>query len=103
MYSYIYFIFSRTFSSQLYVFSGWCEAFRADGDSLFFTESVFKFSEHDVSTEKALVQTTYTHRVSSPTVFLQNQDKDPVLDTYFDQRIPVPDEKSEVIQGLMDL
>ncbi|XP_008317217.1 natural resistance-associated macrophage protein 2-like [Cynoglossus semilaevis] len=51
--------------------------------------------EHDVSTEKALVQTTYTHRVSSPTVFLQNQDKDPVSDTYFDQRIPVPDEKSE--------
>nr|XP_046252133.1 natural resistance-associated macrophage protein 2-like [Scatophagus argus] len=49
----------------------------------------------DVLEEKAIIQTTHTHRVSAPSVFLQKQDNDPVNSTYFDQKIPVPEGDSE--------
>lgn len=45
--------------------------------------------------EKAVIKTTHTHRVSAPSVFLQKQDNEPVSSTYFDQRVPVPEENSE--------
>ncbi|CAJ1084422.1 natural resistance-associated macrophage protein 2-like [Xyrichtys novacula] len=45
--------------------------------------------------EKAVIQTTHTHRVTPPSVFLQRQDNDPVSSTYFDQRVPVPEDHSE--------
>ncbi|TDH10205.1 hypothetical protein EPR50_G00072610 [Perca flavescens] len=44
----------------------------------------------DVEREKAAIQTTHTHRVSS--VFLQKQNNEPVSSTYFEQRVPVPEE-----------
>uniref|UniRef100_A0A8C9X1J6 Solute carrier family 11 member 2 n=1 Tax=Sander lucioperca TaxID=283035 RepID=A0A8C9X1J6_SANLU len=43
--------------------------------------------------EKAVIQTTHTHRVSS--VFLQKQNNEPVSSTYFEQRVPVPEEDSQ--------
>ncbi|XP_070766015.1 natural resistance-associated macrophage protein 2-like [Enoplosus armatus] len=49
----------------------------------------------DVVEEKAVISTTHTHRVSAPSVFLQKQDNEPVSSTYFDQRVPVPEEDSE--------
>ena len=51
--------------------------------------------------EKAVIQTTHTHSGSAPSVFLQKQDNDPVSGTYFDQRVPVPEEDGEVIHGNM--
>ncbi|XP_022618929.1 natural resistance-associated macrophage protein 2-like isoform X2 [Seriola dumerili] len=51
--------------------------------------------QDDVVGEKAVIQTTHTHRVSAPSVFLQKQDNDPVSSTYFDQRVPVPKDDSE--------
>uniref|UniRef100_A0A8C4IIT2 Solute carrier family 11 member 2 n=1 Tax=Dicentrarchus labrax TaxID=13489 RepID=A0A8C4IIT2_DICLA len=45
----------------------------------------------------AVIQTTHTHRVSAPSVFLQKHNNEPVSSTYFDQRVPVPEEDSEVI------
>lgn len=51
--------------------------------------------------EKAVIKTTHTHRVSAPSVFLQKQDNEPVSSTYFDQRVPVPEENSEVIHESM--
>ncbi|XP_034731547.1 natural resistance-associated macrophage protein 2-like isoform X2 [Etheostoma cragini] len=47
----------------------------------------------DVDREKALIQTTHTHRVSS--VFVQKQNHEPVSSTYFEQRVPVPEEDSQ--------
>ncbi|XP_038579402.1 natural resistance-associated macrophage protein 2-like [Micropterus salmoides] len=49
----------------------------------------------DMVEEKAVIKTTHTHRVSAPSVFLQKQDNEPVSSTYFDQRVPVPEENSE--------
>lgn len=49
--------------------------------------------------EKSVIQTTQTHRGPAPSVFLQKQDNDPVSGTYFDQRVPVPEEDGEVITG----
>ena len=46
-----------------------------------------------------MIQTTQTHRGPAPSVFLQKQDNDPVSGTYFDQRVPVPEEDGEVIYG----
>uniref|UniRef100_A0A671V4Z8 Natural resistance-associated macrophage protein 2-like n=1 Tax=Sparus aurata TaxID=8175 RepID=A0A671V4Z8_SPAAU len=45
--------------------------------------------------EKSVIQTTQTHRGPAPSVFLQKQDNDPVSGTYFDQRVPVPEEDGE--------
>nr|AEC05335.1 solute carrier family 11 member 2 isoform alpha [Dicentrarchus labrax] len=49
----------------------------------------------DLVEEKAVIQTTHTHRVSAPSVFLQKHNNEPVSSTYFDQRVPVPEEDSE--------
>ncbi|XP_031581610.1 natural resistance-associated macrophage protein 2-like isoform X1 [Oreochromis aureus] len=47
----------------------------------------------DVVEEKGVIQTTYTHRVhSTPSVFLQNHSDEPVSSTYFDEKVPVPEE-----------
>ncbi|KAF6715131.1 Natural resistance-associated macrophage protein 2 [Oryzias melastigma] len=51
--------------------------------------------------EKDVVRTTHTHRVSSPSVFLQNNDNDPPPATYFDQKIPVPEEDSALLWLLL--
>uniref|UniRef100_A0A3Q2QKS8 Natural resistance-associated macrophage protein 2-like n=1 Tax=Fundulus heteroclitus TaxID=8078 RepID=A0A3Q2QKS8_FUNHE len=46
--------------------------------------------------EKAVIQTTHTHRGSSaPSVFLQNHSNDPVSSTYFEQRVAIPEEDTE--------
>ncbi|XP_078144382.1 natural resistance-associated macrophage protein 2-like isoform X2 [Centroberyx gerrardi] len=46
--------------------------------------------------EKEVIRTTHTHRVvSSPSVFLQGQNET-VASTYFDQRVPVPEEDSKM-------
>ncbi|KAL6119394.1 slc11a2 [Pungitius sinensis] len=45
--------------------------------------------------EKAVIRTTHTHRVPGPSFFLQNHSNDPVASTYFEQRVPVPEENSE--------
>ncbi|KAF7668047.1 hypothetical protein LDENG_00034900 [Lucifuga dentata] len=51
---------------------------------------------HDVAGEKEVIQTRHTHRIApSPSVFLQHQNE-PVSSTYFDQRIPVPEEDSKM-------
>lgn len=55
------------------------------------------FSADDMAEEKAVIWTTHTHRVPAPSFFLQNQNDDPVTSTYFEQRVPVPEENSEVI------
>ncbi|XP_035511736.1 natural resistance-associated macrophage protein 2-like [Morone saxatilis] len=49
----------------------------------------------DLVEEKAVIQTTHTHEVSAPSVFLQKHNNEPVSSTYFDQRVPVPEEDSE--------
>ncbi|XP_070824326.1 natural resistance-associated macrophage protein 2-like isoform X2 [Chaetodon trifascialis] len=49
----------------------------------------------DAVEEKAVVWTTHTHRVAPPSVFLHKQNNEPVSSTYFDQRVPVPEEDSE--------
>nr|XP_033485556.1 natural resistance-associated macrophage protein 2-like [Epinephelus lanceolatus] len=49
----------------------------------------------DVEGENAVIQTTHTHKVSAPSVFLQKQNDEPVSGTYFDQRVPVPEDNSE--------
>ncbi|KAM6982113.1 natural resistance-associated macrophage protein 2-like [Tautogolabrus adspersus] len=49
----------------------------------------------DVVEEKAVIQTTHTHRITPPSVFLQKQHNEPVSSTYFDQRVPVPDDHRE--------
>uniref|UniRef100_A0AAQ4QJC3 Solute carrier family 11 member 2 n=1 Tax=Gasterosteus aculeatus aculeatus TaxID=481459 RepID=A0AAQ4QJC3_GASAC len=49
----------------------------------------------DMAEEKAVIWTTHTHRVPAPSFFLQNQNDDPVTSTYFEQRVPVPEENSE--------
>ncbi|XP_063319791.1 natural resistance-associated macrophage protein 2-like [Pelmatolapia mariae] len=50
----------------------------------------------DVVEEKGVIQTTYTHRVhSTPSVFLQNHNDEPVSSTYFDEKVPVPEEDGE--------
>uniref|UniRef100_A0AAQ6AK45 Solute carrier family 11 member 2 n=1 Tax=Amphiprion ocellaris TaxID=80972 RepID=A0AAQ6AK45_AMPOC len=51
-------------------------------------------NSQDVLDEKPVIQTTYTHR--GQLVFLQNNNE-PVATTYFDQRVPVPDEDTERI------
>ncbi len=50
--------------------------------------------------EKAVINTshTHTHTVSAPSVFLQKQNDEDAPPTYFDQKVPVPEEDSEVIQ-----
>ncbi|XP_028264855.1 natural resistance-associated macrophage protein 2-like [Parambassis ranga] len=49
-----------------------------------------------VAAEKAVIQTTHTHsRLSTPSVFNQNNNNEPVSSTYFEQRVPVPQEDSE--------
>lgn len=50
----------------------------------------------NVVEEKAVIQTTHTHRVSAPSVFLQKQENEPVSATYFEQRVPVPEDNTEV-------
>lgn len=47
--------------------------------------------------EKSVVWTTHTHRLSTPSVFLHNHNNEPVASTYFEQRVPVPEDDSEVI------
>lgn len=49
----------------------------------------------DTLEEKTVIQTTHTHRVTPPSVFLQKQNNEPVSSTYFDQRVPVPEDHSE--------
>ncbi|XP_026009139.1 natural resistance-associated macrophage protein 2-like [Astatotilapia calliptera] len=50
----------------------------------------------DVVEEKGVIQTTYTHRVhSTPSVFLQNHNDEPVSSTYLDEKVPVPEEDGE--------
>ncbi|XP_041860384.1 natural resistance-associated macrophage protein 2-like [Melanotaenia boesemani] len=47
------------------------------------------------SGDKAVIQTTYTHRVlTTPSVFL-SQNNEPPPSTYFEERVPVPQEDSE--------
>ncbi|XP_067449375.1 natural resistance-associated macrophage protein 2-like isoform X1 [Thunnus thynnus] len=45
----------------------------------------------DVAGEKAVIETTHSHTG----VFLQKQDNDPVSSTYFEQRVPVPEEDGQ--------
>ncbi|XP_033943185.1 natural resistance-associated macrophage protein 2-like [Pseudochaenichthys georgianus] len=52
-------------------------------------------SAGDMEGEKSVVQTTHTHRGSAPSVFLQKQNNEPVSSTYFEQKVPVPEEDSE--------
>lgn len=47
--------------------------------------------------EKAVIQTTHTHRGPATSVFLQKQNNEPLSSTYFDQKVPVPEEDTEVI------
>lgn len=43
--------------------------------------------------EKTVIQTTHTHRgVSVPSVFLNNPSNETAASTYFDQRVPVPED-----------
>ncbi|XP_034393741.1 natural resistance-associated macrophage protein 2-like isoform X1 [Cyclopterus lumpus] len=49
----------------------------------------------DMEGEKVVIQTTHTHRVSAPSIFLQEQNNEPLSSTYFEQRLPVPEEDSE--------
>ncbi|KAM6928785.1 natural resistance-associated macrophage protein 2-like [Lycodopsis pacificus] len=51
----------------------------------------------DLEEEQAVIQTTHTHGASapSPSIFLQKQNNEPVSSTYFEQRVPVPEEDSE--------
>ncbi|XP_035015425.1 natural resistance-associated macrophage protein 2 [Hippoglossus stenolepis] len=52
----------------------------------------------DVAAERecvSVIQTTHTHRGAAPSVFFQKHNHDPVATTYFDQKVPVPDEDSE--------
>ncbi|XP_068589237.1 natural resistance-associated macrophage protein 2-like isoform X2 [Cebidichthys violaceus] len=49
----------------------------------------------DTEEEKAVIQTTHTQGASAPAVFLQKQNNEPVSSTYFEQRVPVPEEDSE--------
>nr|XP_020443403.1 natural resistance-associated macrophage protein 2-like isoform X2 [Monopterus albus] len=59
---------------------------------------------NDVGEEKAaVIQTTHTHRVSGPSVFLQKNNNEPVSSTYFEQRVPVPEEESERVISLRKL
>ncbi|XP_023197140.1 natural resistance-associated macrophage protein 2-like isoform X1 [Xiphophorus maculatus] len=54
--------------------------------------------------EKAIIQTTHTHRGSStPSVFLQNRSNEPAPTTYFEQRVPVPEEDTERLFSLRKL
>uniref|UniRef100_A0AAX7SUY3 Solute carrier family 11 member 2 n=1 Tax=Astatotilapia calliptera TaxID=8154 RepID=A0AAX7SUY3_ASTCA len=58
-------------------------------------QKIKKFSD-DVVEEKGVIQTTYTHRVhSTPSVFLQNHNDEPVSSTYLDEKVPVPEEDGE--------
>ncbi|XP_019959803.2 natural resistance-associated macrophage protein 2-like [Paralichthys olivaceus] len=60
----------------------------------------------DVSAERecvSVIQTTHTHRGSAPYLFLQRQNNDPVSTTYFDQKVPVPDNDSETSFSLRKL
>ncbi|XP_059188784.1 natural resistance-associated macrophage protein 2-like [Centropristis striata] len=59
--------------------------------------------ECEVEAEKAVIQTTHTHRGSAPSVFLQKQDNEPVSSTYFEQRVPVPEEDGEKAFSLYKL
>ncbi|XP_029912416.1 natural resistance-associated macrophage protein 2-like isoform X1 [Myripristis murdjan] len=50
----------------------------------------------DMAREKEVIQTTHTHQVaSSPSVFLQAHGET-VSSTYFDQRVPVPEDDSKM-------
>ncbi|KAE8292820.1 Natural resistance-associated macrophage protein 2 [Larimichthys crocea] len=57
----------------------------------------------DRAEERAVIQTTHTHRVSTPSVFLQKQNDETASSTYFDQRVPVPEEGSESCFSLRKL
>uniref|UniRef100_A0A4W6C014 Solute carrier family 11 member 2 n=1 Tax=Lates calcarifer TaxID=8187 RepID=A0A4W6C014_LATCA len=57
----------------------------------------------NVVEEKAVIQTTHTHRVSAPSVFLQKQENEPVSATYFEQRVPVPEDNTESCISLRKL
>ncbi|XP_054464385.1 natural resistance-associated macrophage protein 2-like [Anoplopoma fimbria] len=57
----------------------------------------------NMESEKAVIQTTHTHRVTAPSVFLQQQNNEPVSDTYFEQRVPVPEEDSERVFSIRKL
>uniref|UniRef100_A0A665V652 Natural resistance-associated macrophage protein 2-like n=1 Tax=Echeneis naucrates TaxID=173247 RepID=A0A665V652_ECHNA len=54
-------------------------------------------STGDAAEDKHVIQTTHTQTYagSTPSVFLQKQDVDPVSSTYFDQRVPVPEDGAE--------
>ncbi|KAK5864000.1 hypothetical protein PBY51_000979 [Eleginops maclovinus] len=49
----------------------------------------------DMEGEKSVIQTTHTHRGSTPSVFPQKPNSEPVSSTYFEQKVPVPEEDSE--------
>ncbi|XP_070695169.1 natural resistance-associated macrophage protein 2-like [Pempheris klunzingeri] len=55
----------------------------------------------DVVEERAVIQTTHT--MSAPSVFLQKQNDEPVSGTYFDQKVPVPEEDSQRVFSLRKL
>lgn len=55
-----------------------------------------QLSADGVVGENAVIQTTHTHRVSAPSVFLQKQNNEPGSSTYFEERVPVPEDDSEV-------
>lgn len=57
----------------------------------------------DQGEEKGVIQTTHTHRfVSTSSVFLQRQNE-PLNSTYFDQKIPIPEDNSESVFSLRKL
>ncbi|KAM8864813.1 natural resistance-associated macrophage protein 2-like isoform 2-T2 [Spinachia spinachia] len=49
----------------------------------------------DTTEEKAVIWTTHADTVAAPSFFLQDANNDPVASTYFEQRVPVPEETSE--------
>ncbi|KAM4610664.1 natural resistance-associated macrophage protein 2-like [Polymixia lowei] len=50
----------------------------------------------DMAGEKDMIQTTHTHRgFSAPSVFLEGQ-SETVASTYFDQKVPIPDDNTKI-------
>lgn len=58
-------------------------------------------SADGVGGENTVIQTTHTHRVSAPSVFLHKQNNETGSSTYFEERVPVPEEDSEVTKTRM--
>lgn len=80
------------------IFCGWCESF----SDFPVSPRLCQISAYDAAGEGAVIQTTHTHRVPAPSVFLQKQDNDAVSTAYFDQRVPVPEDDSEVKSGVRE-